>query len=466
MRQVTLPKRTGWFPTLINRLDNHPPFARWRGATPIIRLSPLPKIKTELKARVKQLTEQGKLIEAQRIQERTTFDLEMLETTGYCNGIENYSRYLTGRSAGEPPPTLFEYLPENAMLFVDESHVSVSQINGMYKGDRSRKVNLAEYGFRLPSCLDNRPLKFEEWEAMRPQTLFVSATPGPWELDQTDGAFVEQLVRPTGLIDPKCNIRPVETQVDDLLKEVKDCATKSERVLVTTLTKRMAEELTEYLHDHGIRVRYMHSDIDTLERIEIIRDLRLGVFDVLVGINLLREGLDIPECALVAILDADKEGFLRSKTSLVQTIGRAARHINGRVILYADKMTESLEYAISETGRRREKQKNYNIANGITPESIQSNITNILDSVYENDYLKVDTQTYTEKPLIGHNLKSHIIAIEKKMKAAAADLEFEEAARLRDEVRRLEANELGLNKPGTSIKASEKYRKKPKNRKR
>ena len=426
----------------------------------------LPKIKTELKARVKQLTEQGKLIEAQRIQERTTFDLEMLETTGYCNGIENYSRYLTGRSAGEPPPTLFEYLPENAMLFVDESHVSVSQINGMYKGDRSRKANLAEYGFRLPSCLDNRPLKFEEWEAMRPQTLFVSATPGPWELDQTNGVFVEQLVRPTGLIDPKCNIRPVETQVDDLLKEVKDCATKSERVLVTTLTKRMAEELTEYLHDHGIRVRYMHSDIDTLERIEIIRDLRLGVFDVLVGINLLREGLDIPECALVAILDADKEGFLRSKTSLVQTIGRAARHINGRVILYADKMTESLEYAISETGRRREKQKNYNIANGITPESIQSNITNILDSVYENDYLKVDTETYTEKPLIGHNLKSHIIAIEKKMKAAAADLEFEEAARLRDEVRRLEANELGLNKPGTSIKASEKYRKKPKNRKR
>jgi len=414
----------------------------------------IPKIKAELNDRVKQLTADGKLIEAQRIQERTTFDLEMLETTGYCSGIENYSRYLTGRKPGQPPPTLFEYLPENTLLFVDESHVSVSQIGGMYKGDRSRKANLAEYGFRLPSCLDNRPLKFEEWEAMRPQTLFVSATPGAWELDQTSGVFVEQLVRPTGLTDPLCTIRPVETQVDDLLKEVRECSAKSERILVTTLTKRMAEDLTEYLHDHNIRVRYMHSDIDTLERIEIIRDLRLGAFDVLVGINLLREGLDIPECSLVAILDADKEGFLRSKTSLVQTIGRAARHIEGRVILYADKMTESLKYALDETNRRREKQMAYNAANGITPQSVRSNITDVLNSVYEEDYITVDTGISNDTHHVGNNLKSHLEALYERMKTAAANLEFEEAARLRDEVRRLEASELGLDKPGVSIKAA------------
>ena len=401
-------------------------------------------IKKELKQRLDQLVADGKLLEAQRLEQRTNFDLEMLEATGVCNGIENYSRYLTGRAPGEPPPTLFEFIPDNAIVFADESHVSVPQIGGMYKGDYRRKFTLAEHGFRLPSCMDNRPLKFEEWDAMRPQSVFVSATPASWEMEQTGGVFTEQVIRPTGLLDPQVEIRPVDMQVDDLLDEVRKVAAGGYRTLCTTLTKRMAEDLTEYMHEQGIRVRYMHSDIDTLERIEILRDLRLGAFDVLIGINLLREGLDIPECGLVAILDADKEGFLRSETSLIQTIGRAARNAEGRVIMYADRITGSMERALAETNRRREKQMAYNIEHGITPATVKKNVEDVLAGLYQGDTDQARVTAKIDKPLNGGNLEKVLEGMRTDMRKAAENLEFEEAARLRDEIKRLEAVDLAI----------------------
>ncbi|WP_424939279.1 excinuclease ABC subunit UvrB [Aliiroseovarius sp. S253] len=411
--------------------------------TPTLKQA-IQSIKQELTLRLKQFEDEGKLLEAQRLEQRTKFDLEMLEAAGFCNGIENYSRYLTGRAPGEPPPTLFEYIPDNAIVFADESHVSVPQIGGMYRGDYRRKFTLAEHGFRLPSCMDNRPLKFEEWDAMRPQSVFVSATPSNWELEQTGGVFAEQVIRPTGLLDPEVEIRPVEMQVDDLLDEVRKVAANDMRTLVTTLTKRMAEDLTEYLHEQGIRVRYMHSDIDTIERIEILRDLRLGAFDVLVGINLLREGLDIPECGLVAILDADKEGFLRSETSLIQTIGRAARNADGRVIMYADRITGSMERALKETERRREKQHAYNVKHGITPETVKKNVEDVLAGLYDGDTDMSRVTATIDKPMVGDNLLAHLEGLKAEMRKAAENLEFEEAARLRDEVHRLEAVELAV----------------------
>jgi excinuclease ABC subunit B len=402
------------------------------------------KIKDELKMRLGQLVDEGKLLEAQRLEQRTNFDIEMIEATGSCNGIENYSRYLTGRAPGEPPPTLFEFIPDHAIVFADESHVSVPQIGGMYRGDYRRKFTLSEHGFRLPSCMDNRPLKFEEWDAMRPQSVFVSATPQAWELEQTGGVFTEQVIRPTGLLDPVVEIRPVATQVDDVMDEIRKVTARGYRTLVTTLTKRMAEDLTEYLHEQGIKVRYMHSDIDTLERIEILRDLRLGAFDVLVGINLLREGLDIPECGLVAILDADKEGFLRSETSLIQTIGRAARNVDGRVIMYADRITGSMERALAETDRRRAKQMAYNEQHGITPATVKKNVDDVLSGLYKGDTDQARVTTKIDKPMMGDNLQTHLDGLRTEMRKAAENLEFEEAARLRDEVKRLETVELAI----------------------
>ncbi|WP_156376994.1 excinuclease ABC subunit UvrB [Brevundimonas sp. Root608] len=406
-------------------------------------------IKAELKETLDWMVENGKLLEAQRLEQRVRFDLEMMEATGSCAGIENYSRWLTGRAPGEPPPTFFEYIPDNALLFVDESHVTVGQISGMYRGDYRRKSTLAEYGFRLPSCIDNRPLKFDEWDAMRPQTVFVTATPGPWEMERTGGVFTEQVIRPTGLIDPPVEIRPVSgttrNQVDDVIDEVKSVARAGYRSLVTVLTKKMAEDLTEYMHEQGVRVRYMHSDVDTLERIEILRDLRMGAFDVLIGINLLREGLDIPECGLVAILDADKEGFLRSETSLIQTIGRAARNVDGRVILYADRMTGSMERAIAETNRRRAKQEEYNAEHGITPESVKRDIREIMASPYESralDKLTAPGVAEASKPFTGSNFQAALKDLEGRMRNAAANLEFEEAARLRDEIKRMKLMDL------------------------
>ena len=435
----------------LNELDQVRIFANSHYVTPKPTIKKaLTQIKEELIKQLEVFEKEKKLLEKQRLDERTTFDLEMIETTGSCSGIENYSRYLSGRQPGEPPPTLYEYMPEDALLFIDESHITCGQIAGMYKGDFSRKSPLSQYGFRLPSCLDNRPLKREEWDDMRPQTIFVSATPAEYELNKTGGVFVEQVIRPTGLIDPPIEVRPTNHQIDNLVDECNSTIKKGHRVMITTLTKKMAEDLSEYMHEEGLKVRYLHSDIDTLERVAIIRDLRLGVFNVLVGINLLREGLDIPECALMAILDADKEGYLRSKTSLIQTIGRAARNIESKVIMYADSVTKSMQEAINETQRRRDKQLAFNTSNNITPLSIKKNIEEILETTTEQDHITVELEN--AKELVGKDLAKHIKNLEKKMNEFAAKLEFEDAAALRDEINRLKAREIGIPKKIIGLK--------------
>ena len=435
----------------ISKLDHVRIFANSHYVTPKPTIKKaLGQIKEDLRKQLIVFESEKKLLERQRLDERTTFDLEMIETTGSCSGIENYSRYLSGRKPGEPPPTLYEYIPEDALLFIDESHITCSQIAGMYKGDYSRKSTLSQYGFRLPSCLDNRPLKREEWDAMRPQTIFVSATPGNYELDKTGGIFIEQVIRPTGLVDPPIEIRSTKHQIDNLIDECRNTINNGYRVMITTLTKKMAEDLTEYMHEEGLKVRYLHSDIDTLERISIIRDLRLGIFNILVGINLLREGLDIPECALVAILDADKEGYLRSKTSLIQTIGRAARNVDSKVLMYADNETKSMQSAIEETSRRRKKQLQYNKQHNITPLSIKKNIDEIIKSTAEQDHVTVDIAN--TKQLIGKDLDAHIKNLETKMIEFASKLEFEDAAQLRDEINRLKAKQMGLTKKALEYK--------------
>ncbi len=435
----------------ISKLDHVRIFANSHYVTPKPTIKKaLGQIKEDLRKQLIVFESEKKLLERQRLDERTTFDLEMIETTGSCSGIENYSRYLSGRKPGEPPPTLYEYIPEDALLFIDESHITCSQIAGMYKGDYSRKSTLSQYGFRLPSCLDNRPLKREEWDAMRPQTIFVSATPGNYELDKTGGIFIEQVIRPTGLVDPPIEIRSTKHQIDNLIDECRNTINNGYRVMITTLTKKMAEDLTEYMHEEGLKVRYLHSDIDTLERISIIRDLRLGIFNILIGINLLREGLDIPECALVAILDADKEGYLRSKTSLIQTIGRAARNVDSKVLMYADNETKSMQSAIEETSRRRKKQLQYNKQHNITPLSIKKNIDEIIKSTAEQDHVTVDIAN--TKQLVGKDLDVHIENLETKMNEFASKLEFEDAAQLRDEINRLKAKQMGLTKKALEYK--------------
>ena len=420
-------------------------FANSHYITPKPRLErAIKEIKKDLKSRLEEFIRENKLLEHQRLKERTNFDLEMIQATGTCSGIENYSRYLSGRSAGDAPPTLYEFIPENSLLIIDESHVTVPQINGMYKGDRSRKSTLSEYGFRLPSCLDNRPLKFEEWEMMRPHTIFLSATPGPWELNEVNNEYVEQIIRPTGLIDPNCEIRTTVNQVEDLIGEIQNTLSQNNRVLIATLTKRNAEDLTNYLKEQNFKVEYLHSDVDTIDRIKIIRSLRIGEIDIIIGINLLREGLDIPECGLVAILDADKEGYLRSKTSLVQTIGRAARNVDGKVILYADIMTKSIQAALEETNYRKSRQQEYNKLHNITPQSVKRNIGEIIESIYEKDSYTVSLSK--DEDLSPSKFEKHIQKLEKKMLSAAENLDFEKAAMFRDEIRKIKKDQMGMRK--------------------